>query len=96
MTIRTSLRTALGALALGSVLAAAAGPVAAKPHDPGLGSVIGGGFFRGLPLGPQSAATPQSRLESTGMADEKACYLVPSRVADERGVVTVRLVRVCE
>ena len=62
MAITTSFRTALGALALASVLAVAASPVSARPHDPGIGSVIGGGFFRGLPLGPQRAAAPQGRM----------------------------------
>ena len=87
-------RTALGALAVSSFVFAVA-PASAKLGDPDAGNLIAGGYFRGLPLGPKSASAGQDRVESTEVAGE-ACYLVPSRVADERGRVKTRLVRMCE
>ena len=91
----SGLKPALATLALGSLLLASAGPALAKLSDPGQGSVISGGFFRGLPLGPKSAAAQPDRVEATEIVGE-TCILVPSRVANERGGATVRLVRMCE
>ncbi len=87
-------RTALGALAIGGLVFAAA-PASAKLSEPGAGNLIAGGYFRGLPLGPKSASAGQDRVGPSEVVGD-ACYLVPSRVADERGRVTTRLVRMCE
>lgn len=95
MNLRIALRPAVAAFAFGALVLASPGPALAKLQDPGQGSIISGGFFRGLPLGPNAAATQPDRVEATEVVGE-TCYLVPSQVANERGGVSVRLVRLCE
>ena len=95
MKLSFAIRSIVGAAAFGALVFAAAAPASAKLSDPGQGGVISGGFFRGLPLGPQSAAASRDRVEATEIVGE-TCYLVPSRVVTERGEVTVRLARMCE
>ena len=88
-------KTAYGALLFGSLVFVSTGPALAKLQDPGQGHVIGGGFCRGLPLGPKAASSPRERIEASEVAGER-CYLVPSRVLNAAGDVSTRLVRMCE
>ena len=95
MNLDKALKPAFAALAFGAIVLASPSPAVAKLNDPGQGGVISGGFFRGLPLGPKSSAVVADRVEATEIVGE-TCYLVPSRVANERGNTSVRLVRMCE
>jgi hypothetical protein len=75
--IRTASAAALIALSLS--LAAAASPAQARLADPDQGSVIGGGFFGGVRLGPRTA-----RVRTDDRASEvvgETCYVRDGRGA---------------
>jgi hypothetical protein len=73
--IRTASAAALFALSLGL---AAAAPAQARLADPDQGSIIGGGFFGGVRLGPRTARVRTDERASEVVGE--TCY-----VWDERG-----------
>ena len=90
--IRTASAAALIALSLG--IAAGTTPAQARLADPDAGSVIGGGLFGGVRLGPRSA-----RLRADERASEligENCYLLKERVARQSGGVAIARTQICE
>jgi hypothetical protein len=91
--IRTASAAALlTALSLGSIISVA--PAQARLTGPDTGSVIGGGLFGGVRLGPRSA-----RLRADERASEligENCYLLKERVARQSGGVAIARTQVCE
>jgi hypothetical protein len=75
--IRTASAAALIALSLS--LAAAASPAQARLADPDQGSVIGGGFFGGVRLGPRTARV-RTDERASGVVGE-TCYAQAERGA---------------
>lgn len=103
MTVSRMIRMPLiAAAALGGVLVAA-GPASARFQEPGLAGSISGGMFGGVRLGPSESANTTD-VETTGSNEVGSnhgvvgenCYLLKEQVANDRGGVATRRVRVCE
>jgi hypothetical protein len=75
--IRTASAAALIALSLG--FAAGASPAQARLADPDQGSIIGGGFFGGVRLGPRTARV-RTDERASGVVGE-TCYAQAERGA---------------
>jgi hypothetical protein len=90
--IRTASAAALLALSLG--LAAGASPAQARLADPDSGSVIGGGLFGGVRLGPRTA-----RLRADERASEvvgETCYIRAEQGARPSSADAARRPPACE
>jgi hypothetical protein len=85
---------ALAGLLIGSTFMLAQ-PAEARLPEPDAGSVIGGGLFGGVRLGPRSAAATQPELRPSELVGEN-CYLLKERVATPSGAVATSRVQVCE
>jgi hypothetical protein len=90
---RSSQAFRIAGLAFAGALAAAAMPAEARLSDPGIGGPMSGGFFQGLPVGPEARARSESEL--TGVAGAN-CYVLRQVVRDRLGASLLRTVRICE
>jgi hypothetical protein len=90
--IRTASAAALIALSLG--VAAGASPAQARLADPDQGSIIGGGLFGGVRLGPRTA-----RVRTDDRASEvvgETCYVQAENGARPAGAVAGARPRACD
>jgi hypothetical protein len=90
--IRTASAAALIALSLG--VAAGASPAQARLADPDQGSIIGGGLFGGVRLGPRTARVRTDERASDVVGE--TCYLQAENGARPGGAVAGARPRACD